>query len=129
MVRQNMSAFLQFIRTFVKNGRGVESELSSARATPMDVHAVGKGKGKECFVCGRPGHEAQDCRARVKERWRARLTRTVPPSFEGECRHYARKRHKSANCWKRLADAKDKKDHAVDVSAVDCDGGGSGRQR
>ena len=43
MVRQNMSEFLQFGPIFDKDGRGVESEPSSANATPMDV--VGKRKG------------------------------------------------------------------------------------
>ena len=37
-----------------------------------------------------------------------------PAKFEGECRHDVEKGHKSANCRKRLADAKDKKVHAVD---------------
>ena len=51
-VRQNMSEFLQFGRIFDKDGRRVESEPSSANATPMDVDGVGKGKGKGCFVSG-----------------------------------------------------------------------------
>ena len=50
---------LQFGRTFDKDGRGVESEPSSANATPLVVLAKGKGKG--CFVCGHPGHAAKDC--------------------------------------------------------------------
>ena len=43
VVRQNVSEFLQYGRIFDKDGRGVESEPSSASATPMDVDAVGKG--------------------------------------------------------------------------------------
>ena len=44
---------------FDKDGRGMESERSSANATPMDVDAVGKGTGKGCFVCGRPAHASE----------------------------------------------------------------------
>ena len=80
-----------------------------------DVDGVGKGKGKGCFVCGRPGHAAKDCkfnqakgkkpRARASQRV-PRLTRTVPAKFEGECRPCGKNGHK----W---AEAKDKKVHAV----------------
>ena len=62
VVRQNMSEFLQFGRIFDKDGRGVEWEPSSTGVAPMDVDGVGKGKGKGCFVCGRPGHAAKDCK-------------------------------------------------------------------
>ena len=46
VARQNMPEFLQFGPIFDKDGRGVKSELSSGSARPMDVDAVGKGKGK-----------------------------------------------------------------------------------
>ena len=87
----------------------------------MDVDGVGKGKGKGCFVCGRPSHAAEDCKfnqakgkgqGKGKTRVR-RLTRTLQPSLEGECRHCGKKGHKWADCRKRLAEAKDKKVHAV----------------
>ena len=62
VVRQNMSTCLEFGRIFDIDGRGVESEPSSASAAPMDVVPVGKGKEKGCFVCGRPSHAAKDCK-------------------------------------------------------------------
>ena len=75
VVRQNMSEFLQFGQMFDKDGRGVESEPNSASTTSMDVDGVSNGKGEGCFVCGRPGHAAKDCkfnqakaRAKAKER-------------------------------------------------------------
>ena len=56
-----------------------------------------------------------------------------PTKFEGECRHFGKKGHKWADRRKRLAEAKDKKVHAVDgapgvpstatVEAVDDTGG------
>ena len=53
-------------------------------------------------------------RAKAKERQRVpRLTRTLQPSFDGECRHCGKKGHKWADCRKRLAEAKDEKFHAV----------------
>ena len=121
MVRQNMSAFLQIGRIFDKDGRGVESESSNANATPMDVDGVGKGKGKGCFVCGRPGYAAKDCKfnqARGKGQGKGKTKSTstdknTPAKFE-ECRHCGKNGHKWADCRKRLAEAKDKKVHAVD---------------
>ena len=82
VVRQNMSEFLQFGRVFDKDGRGVESESNSASATPMDVDAVGKGKG--CFVCGRPCHAAKECKFNQPDK-------NTPAKFEGGCRTVARK--------------------------------------
>ena len=122
VVRQNMSEFLQFGRVFDKDGRGVESEPSSASAVPMDVEAVGKGKGKECFVGGRPGHAAKDCKfnqamgkAQGKGKAKnAQPDKNTPAKFEGECRHCGKNGHKWADCRKRLAVVKDKKVHAVD---------------
>ena len=138
VVRQNMSEFLQFGRIFCKDGRGVESEPSSASATPMDVDAVGKGKGKGCFVCGRPSHAAKDCKlnqGKGKGQGKGKAKRSQPDKnnpakFEGEFRHCGKKGHKCADCWKRLAEAKDKKVQAVDgvpstamVAAVEDTGG------
>ena len=84
------------------DGLGVESEPSSASATPMDVDGVEKGKGKGCFVCGRPSHAAKDCKfnqARDKDQSKGK-TKTIqtdknsPVKFEGQCRHCDKKRHK-----------------------------------
>ena len=122
VVRQNMSECLQYGRVFDKDGRGVDSEASSASATPMDVDAVGKCKGKGCFVCGRPGHAAKDCKfnqAKSKAQGKGKAKNTppdknTPAKFEGECRHCGKKGHKWAECRKRLAEANDKKVHAFD---------------
>ena len=92
VVRQNMSEFLQCGRVFDKDGRGVEPETNSASATPMDVDAVSKGKGKGCFVCGRPGHAAKDCKfnqakGKVQGKGKAKNTppdKNTPAKFEGE---------------------------------------------
>ena len=100
----------------------MESEPGSASATPMDVDAVGKGTGKGCFVCGRPGHAAKDCkfnRAKGKAQGKGKAKNTppdknTPAKFEGECRHCGKKGHTWAECRKRLAEVKDKKVHAVD---------------
>ena len=121
-VRQKMSEFLQFVRICDKDGQGVESEPSSANATLMDVDRVGKGKGKGCFVCGRPSHAAKDCKFNQAKgngqgKGKTKTTSTdknTPAKFEGECRHCGKKGHTLADCWKRLAEAKDKKVHAVD---------------
>ena len=97
------------------------SEPSSANATPMDVDAVGEGNGKGCFVCARPGHAAKDCKFnQAKGKGQSKgMTKTTtdknsPAKFEGERRHCGKKGHKWADCRKRLAEAKDKKVHAVD---------------
>ena len=58
-VRLNMSVFPQFGWILDKDGRGLESEPSSASVIPMDVDAVGKGKDNGCFVCGRPDQRPQ----------------------------------------------------------------------
>ena len=108
-VRQKMSEFLQFGR--------------NANATPMDVDGVGKGKGKRCFVCGRPGHAAKGCKsnqAKGKGQGKGKTKSTstdknTPAMSEGECRHCGKKGHKWADCRKRLAEAKDKKVHAIDA--------------
>ena len=91
VMRQNMSEFLQFGRVFDKDGRGVESESNSACATPMDVDAVGKGKG--CFVCGRPGHAAKDCKfnqAKGKAQGKGKA-KNVQPSLKASVAIVARK--------------------------------------
>ena len=81
---EHVRVFFQFGLIFDKDGRGVESEPSSASATPMDVDGVGKGKGYGCFVCGHPGHAAKDCKfnqgqgqgpEQMKEQRVPRLTR------------------------------------------------------
>ena len=89
VVRQNMSEFLRFGRVFDKDGRGVESEPSSANATPMDVDAVGKGKG---IVCGRPSHAAKNCKfnqaiGKAQGKGKAKnapLDKNSPAKFEGQ---------------------------------------------
>ena len=121
-VRQNTSEFLRFGRIFDKDGRGVESEPSHANATSIDIDGVGKGKGKGCFVCGRPSHAAIDCKvnqAKGKGQGKGKTKSTstgknTPAKIEGLCRHCGKKGHKWADCRKRLAEAKDKKVHAVD---------------
>ena len=100
LVRQNMSEFLQFGRVFDKDGRGVKSsEPSSASATPMDVDAVGKGKGKDASCADVPATQQKTAslvkprarpRARAKRRT-PRLTRTVPPSLKVSVATVARK--------------------------------------
>ena len=93
-----------------------------SRNPPMDVDGVGKGKGKGCFVCGRPSHAAKDCKfnqAKGKGQSKGKTQSTTtdknsPAKFEGECRHSGKQRHKWTDCSKRLAEAKDKRVHAVD---------------
>ena len=91
----------------------------------MDVDAVGKGKGKGCFVCGRPGHAARYCQfnqAKGKAQGKgkaknAQPDKNTPAKFEGDCRHCGKKGHKWADCRKRLAEAKDKNVHDVGEAA------------
>ena len=100
----------------------MESEPSGANSTPMDVDGVGKGKIKGCFVCGRPGHAARDskfnqAKGKGQGKGKTKITSTdknSPAKFEGECRLCGKKGHKWADCRKRLAEANDKKVHAVD---------------
>ena len=129
VVRQNMSEFLQFGRIFDKDGRGVEPELSSASATPMDVDAVGEAKWKGVLrVVTFPATQRKDCKLNQGKnegqsmgKTKSTTDKNSPAKFEGQCRHCGKKGHKWVDCWKRLADAKDKKVHV--------DGGGSGRHR
>ena len=79
-----------------------------------------KGKTKGCFVCGRPGHAAKDCRfnqgkgkGQANGKGKGAPDKNSPAKFEGECRHCGKKGHKWADCRKRLAEAKNKKLHAV----------------
>ena len=78
-----------------------ELEPNSASVTPMDFDAVGKGKGKGCFVCGRPGHAAKDCK----------LTQGKGKGqTNGESKVYDRQeRPQVARLWDRLAETKDEK--------------------
>ena len=87
----------------------------------MDADAVGKGKGKRCFLCGRPGQTVKDCmldqgegKGQSKGKTKNTTDKNSPAKFEGECRHCGKKGHKWAGCRKRLAEGKDKKVHAVD---------------
>ena len=88
----------------------------------MDVDAVGKGKGKGCFACGRPRHAAKDCKfkqAKGKAHGKGKAKnappdKNTPAKFDGECRHCDKTGHKWAECRKRPPEAKDKKVHAVD---------------
>ena len=52
--------------------------------------------------------------ARARESQKSTNDKKSPAKFEVECRHCGKKGHKWADCWKRLAEAKDKKVHAVD---------------
>ena len=122
VVRQNISKFLQFGRIVDKDGRGVESEANNTGPVPMDVDSVGKGKGKGkgCFVCGRPGHAAKDYRlnqgkgkGQANGKGKGTPDKNSPAKFEGECRHGGKKGHKWADYGTRLAEAKNKKVHAV----------------
>ena len=96
MVRQNVSEFLQFGRIFDKDGRGVESETSSANGTPMDVD---KAKERDASSADVPATQRKTAssmkpkaKARAKERQRVpRLTRIVPPRFNARVAVVARK--------------------------------------
>ena len=113
VVCQNMSEFLQFGRIFDKDGRGVESEPSSASATPMDVDGVGNGKRKGCFECGRPGHAAKDCKfnqAKGQGKTKSTATDKNSPAKFGRVSPLWQERSRVG----RLPEAKDKKVHAVD---------------
>ena len=121
VVRQNMSEFLRLGRVFDKDVRGVESEPNSASTTPMDDDAVGKGKGMGCFVCGRPGPAAKDCKlnqsegkGQTKGKAKSTTDKNSPVNFESECRRDGKKGHTWADCRKRLAEAKAKKVHAIE---------------
>ena len=122
VVRQNISEVLQFGQIFDKDGRGVESEHNNTGPAQMDVDSDwrGKGKTKGCFVCARPGHAAKDIRHNQREgkgqangKGKGAPDKNSPAKFEGECRHCGKKGHKWADCRKRLAEAKNKKVHAV----------------
>ena len=72
-------------------------------------------------MCGRSGHAAKDCKlnrgkgnGKSKGKSKSTNDKNSPAKFEVECRHCGKKGHKWADCWKRLAEAKDKKVHAVD---------------
>ena len=116
---QIRSEFFQFGLSFDKDGRGVESEPSNANATPMGVDGVGKGKGKGILHVRTswPRSERLQVQSNGQGKEKAKSTSTdknTPAKFESECRHCGKKGHKWADCGKRLAEAKDKKVHAVD---------------
>ena len=78
----------------------------------MDVDAVVQGKGKGCFVCGRPGHAAKDCKfnhAKGKAQGKGkakntRLTRTLQPSLKASVATVARKvtsERNAGSVWQR----------------------------
>ena len=54
------------------------------------------------------------CKVHSEEKQRNTTDKNSPAKFEGGCRHCGKKGQKWADCWKRLAEAKDKKVHAVD---------------
>ena len=119
-VRQNMSEFLQIGRIFDKDGREVESDPSGANSTPLDFDGVGKGMGKECSRSRSERLQVQpfsQAKGKGQSKGKTKSTSTdknTPAKFEGKCRHCGKKGHKWADCRKRLAEAKDKNDHAVD---------------
>ena len=121
-VRPNISEFLQFGRIFDKHGRRVESEPNHTGPFQMDVDSVGEGTGKTkgCFVSGRPGHAAKDCKlnqgrgkGQTNGKGKGTLDKHSPAKFEGERHHCGKKGHKWTDCQMRLAEATNKKVHAV----------------
>jgi hypothetical protein len=68
--RSTHPALRKAIWEFVLGGRGSnrvpERFQPTPTTTPMEVDAVykGKGKGKSCHSCGKPGHFAKDCWAK-----------------------------------------------------------------
>ena len=67
-----------------------DEQVSSSRSrlwTPMDVDAIGKGKGKGCFVHGRPGHAAKEGKGLSKVKTKNTTDENSHIKFEGECRH------------------------------------------
>ena len=99
----------------------------------MDVDGVGKGKGKGCFMCGRPGHAAKDCnfnqatdKGQGKGMTKSTSTdKNTPAKFAGECRHCGKKRSQVG----RLPEASGRSERHESPrrrwSTVNSNGGGS----
>ena len=97
---------------------------------------LAKARRKGCFVCGRPGHAAKDCKfnqAKGKGQGKGKTKSTsteknTPAKIVGERRFCGKKGHK----WALLPEASGRSERQESPRRwwnVDCNGGGSGRHR